>query len=122
MSQIPFVPKDKNGPKTSDMIEEGNLGQLQFQVYKRGTGNVIHIFTKDKSRNFKKDCGPFEDEVKKLDLDALKEGESQVIKASGDNDSLVFTCDGDDIKIDLERQSYPMVERLRNILRGKKRK
>ena len=118
--QIPFL-KSSDGPKSAaDILEEGTLGQLQFQVYKRGTGDVIHIFTKDKAYNFKKDCIPFETEIKKLNLEAMKDGDHIEIKASGDNDTLVFSCDGDDVKIELEKPSYPMVEKLRNILRGKK--
>jgi len=120
--QIPFL-KSSDGPKSAaDIVEEGTLGQLHFQVYKRGTGDVIHIFTKDQSLNFKKDCSLFESEVKKLNLETMKDGDIVAIKASGANDSLVFSCNGDDVKIELEKPSYPMVERLRNLLRGKKHK
>jgi hypothetical protein len=128
MKTIPFFKSklsssSKNNPGSEpEVIEQGSLGKLQFKVYKRGTGDVLHIFNKEETLNFKKDCSLFEDEIKKLNLDEMLDGESLSIKASGDNDTLVFTCAEDDIEISLERPSYPMVEKLRGILRGKNKK
>ena len=95
------------------VIDSGKINDLAYEVYQRG---CIHIYTEDKSLIFKKDCDLFENEILNLDLNNLTTGQVKIIKGSGDNDNLVFTCKDGDIKVTLEKRNYKMVEKLRTIL------
>lgn len=118
---LEFKSTKKSGTKIKkeQIIDEGTLSKLYYKVYKRG---VIHIFNKSETMLFKKDCNLFEDELNKLDLNNLREGEDKKIEGSGDNDDLVFTCKNNDIEISLEIREYSMLSKLKNILKGKKKK
>lgn len=120
-SLIPF--RSKGGVETpidGKIIDHGTIGGLHYEVYQRG---VVHIFNDDKSMLFKKDCDLFEDQISKLDLSSMRIGDRKVIPGSGDNDNLVFSCGDGDIELKLEKRTYPLVEKLRNILgKGKKGK
>lgn len=109
------------GRKTpqGQIVEEGTLNKLKFRVFKRGN---IHIFNSAETLLFKKDCDIFEDEVDGLNLNALKDGESKRIEGCGDNDTLIFSCKDNDIVITLEKRSYKMLSKLKNILKRKGKK
>lgn len=115
-----IIPFGKPGTTANEPIdEEGDIGKLKYKVFKRG---VVHIIDETKGLIFKKDPDMFEDEVKKLNLNTLTEGDIATIKASGDNDDLVFECKNGDIEIRLERKAYSMVDRLKKILASAKKK
>ena len=56
--------------KKENVVDQGNLGDLKYKVFKRG---VIHITDKKGSLTFKKDCELFEEAIDKLDISSLKE-------------------------------------------------
>jgi len=118
---IPFTAQnvpEKN--KKDGIIEEGTFSDLNYKIYNRGT---IHIFDDKKKALFKKDCELFEEAIDKLNLNSLSEGEIRKIPGSGDNDTLIFTCEGGDIKISLEKPEYGAIIKLKKILKlGKKNK
>jgi len=105
--------KQSNGPSPSDIIESGEIGDLNYAIYKRG---VIHIFDKKNERLFKKDPDVFEQEITKLKLNELTEGQTVSIQGSGDNDDLVFKCLKGDIVISLEKKEYGMVNKLKQLI------
>ena len=110
---IPFKSAgEKKDSEDGACVDHGTLGDLKYEVYKRG---VIHIF--DDTTIFKKDCGIFEDEVSKIDFTAMGDGDQHVIKGSGDNDDLVFMCDNDEIKISLTKKGLTVIEKLKSVLR-----
>lgn len=114
---IPFV---KGGTSSDTVVdEEGSIGHLKYKVYKRG---VIHVIDENKGLIFKKDPDLFEDAVNQLKLNSLKDGETAVIKGSGDNDDLVFECTNGDIDMRLEKKSYGMVSKLKKIFESAKKK
>lgn len=120
MNKIPFKSATKaarivraheaDGP----IVDTGSIGDLKYDVYQRGS---IHIFNQEKTLFFKKGCDSFEDALKELDLNNMAENQVKVIKGSGDNDNLVFTCKDGDITLSLEKRSYPMVDHLRSLLK-----
>lgn len=117
---LEFIPskKGKKSKGPSDFIERGKIDSLDYTVFNRGT---IHI--KDNNNLiFKKSCDVFEDEINKLQLNNMKEGEIKEIPGSGDNDSLVFHCENGDIKISLKKREYSMVTKLKEILKQGTRK
>ena len=117
---LDFKPKKKvsRKAKKENVIDEGTLGDLKYKIYSRG---IIHIF--DLKCLFKKDCSAFEDALEELDLHALAEGESERIPGSGDNDTLIFTCENGDVIISLEKPEYGMISKLKKLLsKGKKSK
>ena len=118
---LEFIQKKVTKKKAKEgIVEEGTLGKLKFQIFKRG---VIHIFNEKETLLFKKDCELFEDEIDKLKLNSLREDESTQIPGSGDNDTLTFTCNKGDIEITLEKPEYGLVKKLKKLLiKGKKKK
>lgn len=113
---LAFLPKGSKA--TAEIFEEGKLGSLDYQVFKRG---VIHI--SNKGLLFKKDIEVFEGEVTGLELNKLKDGEEKRIPGSGDNDDLVFTCKNGDIVPTLEAKQYSVMSKIKGIIfRGKKQK
>jgi len=115
---IPFTTQDVSANNKNGIIEEGTLGDLKYKVYRRGT---IHVFDDKKKTLFKKDCELFEEAIDKLNLNSLSEGEIRKIPGSGDNDTLIFTCKGGDIKLSLEKPEYGAIRKLKKILNlGKK--
>lgn len=117
---IPFISKGPRKAKkdSGDILDHGKIGELNYEVYSRG---VLHIF--DKDLKFKKDCVVFEDELDKLDLENLAEGEETFLEGSGDNDDLIFKKKDGDIQLLLRKKEFGMIEKLRGILKkGKKKK
>jgi len=119
---IPFEtntkPSKASKSRDGTVIEDGKIGTLSYEVYDRG---VIHVFDK-RNRMFKKDCGMFEDEMDKLNLDTLGVGKETVIKGSGANDHLIFKNKDGEINITLRKRGHSMVEKLKGILERGKRK
>jgi hypothetical protein len=117
---VPFLPKGGKPDTQDGILEQGTIGNLSYEVYKRGN---IHIFDKARTTIFKKDCGLFEDALADAKIDKMSDGDSREIKGSGDNDTLVFKCVNGDIEWSLKKRSYPMLERLHGLLnKGKKSK
>jgi hypothetical protein len=120
---LPFQNKSKvpdlnsQGPATStdgDMLDHGTLGDLNYEIYKRG---VIKIFKDDLV--FKKDINRFDQEVSKIPFERLLE--QQIINGSGDNDHLVFSKVDGDIQISLKRRGFKAIDTLQTVLtKGKK--
>lgn len=110
-----FKPKKKvsRQEKKKNVLDEGKLGDLEYKIYSRG---VIHIFDSDEKFLFKKDCVLFEETMNELNLNSLIEGNCRKITGSGDNDTLVFTCNNGDIIISLEKPEYEMISKLKEIL------
>ena len=101
-----------------EIIDHGKLGNLSYEVYKRG---VIHIFTK--SLKFKKDCDLFEDEINDLELEEMEVGDHKMMKGSGDNDHLMFEHGEDGIVIKLEKRGHDLVAKLKSLISmGKNKK
>lgn len=99
--------------KKEGIIEKGTISDVNYEVYSRGT---IHIFDDKKNTLFKKDCELFEETIDKLNLNSLSEGDVRKIPGSGDNDTLIFTCENGDIKISLEKPEYGVITKLKKIL------
>lgn len=112
---IPFrgksVAKDTPDGK---VVESGTIGEkpheLDWDVYSFGT---IHIT--DGKLEFKKDCDLFEDALNAVPTN-LKPGDRHVIKASGDNDSLVIENVDDEYRLRLTKRGIAVVERLRELV------
>lgn len=121
-SVIPFVPKKSDGPATGPegepIIDHGTLGSLSYEIYERG---VIHIFN-DQGLRFKKALDAFEDELNQINFDDMFEGDDAVMKGSGDNDNLVFSCKGDEVDITLSKRGFDIIEKLRSIITAGKSK
>jgi len=114
---LPFV--GKTNKKTNDvchgnLLDEGTIGELNYEIYVVGGFGVIHIF--DGIHHFKKDCNFFEDELNKLDFNSLIEESEVSIKGSGDNDDLFFTMKTNDIEISLRKKSFKMIDQLRGLI------
>jgi len=117
MSKIlEFVSSKKRSSKNSNIIESGDLGELTYSVYKHGN---LHITDEKNNLIFKKNCDLFENEIDKLNLNRMKEGEVKEIKGCGDNDTLVFECVNGDIKISLKSPEYSTFKKLKNMLKKK---
>jgi hypothetical protein len=111
---IPFIqPKGKKESTDGEIIDHGDLGSLEYEVYKRG---VIHIFGDGKK--FKKDMALFEDDLNQLDFGKMKEGDDLTLRGSGDNADIVFTLSNGDISITLKEKGFPTLEKLKNILKS----
>lgn len=108
--------KDPND--STEIVDHGNLGDLAYKVYSRGT---IHI-TGGK-REFHKDINEFEDLIKKLDIDNMSNGETRIIQGSGDTDHLVFRMEEGDLKLTLSKRGFDVLEKLKSAInRGKAKK
>ena len=113
--------------KTTDngkVVESGNLGTLLYEVYKPNPQfAVINISNIEKTLAFKKDALKFETELSKLDFKNMKEGDVLSLKGSGDNDDLVFTFKDGELEVSLkERESFPIITKLKDILKRKGQK
>lgn len=116
MAQSPRVIKfiqNKKAPveDNDDVIESGRVGDLNYEVFRRGN---IHIY--DKKLRFKKDAELFEEEFRKLNFDAMKDDEKHVLKGCGDNDDLVFTKTDGEIKMFLKKRSFETISKLFDII------
>lgn len=99
--------KDESGV----VIETGTLGNTSYKIYKRG---VIHIY--DGKLTFKKNMDEFEKVLNAIDFDEIQDGDTHVIKGSGDNDNLVFTRKDGDFVISLEKRGFDTIQKLRGLL------
>jgi len=122
MKKGKLVKFDSKGPKPSnkdgEIVDHGKLGNLEYELYKRGT---IHIFSK--SLTFKKDPDLFEDAVCEIDFDTMENGDTAVIKGSGDNDNLVFICTESGIEIKLVKRGHDILSKLKSLItKGKSNK
>lgn len=121
-SVIPFVKKKSDGPTTGPegevVVDHGTIGTLSYEIYERG---VIHIFD-DQNLRFKKALDAFEDELNQIKFEDMIEGDETIMKGSGDNDNLVFVCNGDEIDIILSKRGFDIIEKLRSIIASGKSK
>jgi hypothetical protein len=114
---IPFVQKGpKADSKDGKIVDHGTLDNLEYEVFER---NVIHVFN-DKMM-FHKDITAFETEITKIDFTGMKEGDTAVVKGSGDTDNIIFRCQDDEIKIELTRKGFDALETLKSILKRNKK-
>ena len=115
-----LIPFKSKGPKTKNkenIVDHGQIGELNYEVYARG---VLHIF--DKKLKFKKDCAMFDVELDKLDFEKLKESQEYLITGSGDNDDLAFKKENGDIKLILKAKEFEIITKLKNIIGIRKNK
>lgn len=112
---LPFIDGGKSKvakmPKTDQILDQGQIGPLAYQINALG---VIHM--EHEGLHFKKDISMFEDELNKLELHKLKDGEELVVKGSGDNDDLVFLKKQGDIEVLLRVKPFETIEKLKKIL------
>jgi len=120
-----IIPFKSKGPKPVDpsdgeVSDHGSIGSLQYEIYKRG---CIHIFNRDRSMIFKKDCDVFEVLLKKMDFNNMSIGTVSTIPGSGDNDDLKIEVTDSDILLNLEKRTNPTLSKLFALLtKGKKKK
>ena len=119
MKLLKFKSNGKKALNTDgEVVDHGTIGNLQYEVYKRG---VIHIFKND--LKFKKDCDSFEIELEALDFDSMKCGSKFIIKGSGDNDHLIFEYADNEIILGLEKRGQNIINKLKSIVsKGKVKK
>jgi hypothetical protein len=121
--KLELVSKGSLDSSDGEIIDQGTLGKLKYEIYKRGT---IKITSDDNTLVFKKDINIFENEVRGLNFDSMLNTPSsvnpQIIKGSGDNDHLVFSKVNGDIEISLKKREFSSIETLHNIIaKGKKK-
>jgi hypothetical protein len=118
---IPFRQSKMTADVTkATMVESGDIGDLQYEVYQRNNSfAVVHIFDKKRLSVFKKDAAIFEDELAKLKFNEMNEGDTIVMKGSGDNDDLVFKFENGELLISLKRRGFDVLEKLKSVLKRK---
>ena len=119
---IPFKSlgsKKGSNSTRSNIIDHGNIGSLEYEVFSRG---VIHIIDKKSKLTFKKSCSLFEDDLEKISFDKMSAGDTRVLLGSGDNCDLIFTSNGEDIKLSLKKKEFSVITNLKNLLKKGKGK
>jgi hypothetical protein len=106
----------KRDSKDGDIVDHGQLGDLDYEVYSRG---VIHIFDKN-DHMFHKGIDTFEEEIAKNNFSKMSDGESFLVKGSGDTDNLIFLSKEGEIRIELSKKGFDVLEKLKGILRRNK--
>jgi len=120
---IPFLGKDGKKAKhfkVGDVLEKGHLGKLEYKVFARGN---IHILD-SKGGIFKKDAEKFEEIIERItdrfNNKNIKEGDGEIVEGCGDNDNLVFTLKKGELEVSLERKSFKIIDRLKEIVKKAK--
>ena len=113
MKKVLKLHKSSKKEKDSTIVESGDIGDLSYIIYKRGT---IHIL-QGNDLVFKKDIYQFEEDLSRINFEEILNKDTVTIPGSGDNDNLIFFKEDREVKIRIEKKKLPIIQKLLDIIK-----